>query len=129
MIANKVYTCAEMREERIYTGDYRFLDKEGEYIATLIMRAEASSGIRYFKGSVAELVNVQVFYRSVKPGALLAFGQVFQSFFVGQGPQKTFLYQIFCRSCVSGHGSAPGNQLTKESGIQAFNHRFPSLRE
>lgn len=39
MIANKVYSCAEMREERIYTGDYRFIDKEGEYIATLIMRA------------------------------------------------------------------------------------------
>ena len=35
MIANKVYSCAEMREERIYTGDYRFIDKEGEYIATL----------------------------------------------------------------------------------------------
>ena len=29
MIANKVYSCAEMREERIYTGDYRFIDKEG----------------------------------------------------------------------------------------------------
>lgn len=45
MIANKVYSCAEMREERIYTGDYRFIDKEGEYIATLIMRAEAGSGM------------------------------------------------------------------------------------
>ena len=43
--ANKVYSCAEMCEERIYTGDYRFIDKEGEYIATLIMRAEAGSGM------------------------------------------------------------------------------------
>ena len=35
MIANKVYTCAEMREERIYTGDYEFIKEAGEYIATL----------------------------------------------------------------------------------------------
>ena len=45
MIANKVYTCAEMREERIYTGDYEFIREAGEYIATLIMRAEAGSGM------------------------------------------------------------------------------------
>ena len=43
MIANKVYTCAEMREERIYTGDYEFIKEAGEYIATLTMRAEAGS--------------------------------------------------------------------------------------
>lgn len=45
MIANKVYTRAEMREERIYTGDYEFIKEAGEYIATLTMRAEASSGM------------------------------------------------------------------------------------
>ena len=45
MIANKVYTCAEMREERIYKGDYEFIKEVGEYIATLTMRAEASSGM------------------------------------------------------------------------------------
>lgn len=42
MIANKVYTRDEMREEHIITTDYRFIDKEGEYFAKLIMRAEAS---------------------------------------------------------------------------------------
>lgn len=45
MIANKVYTRAEMREERIYTGDYEFIKETGEYIATLTMRAEAGSGM------------------------------------------------------------------------------------
>lgn len=45
MIANKVYTREEMREERIHTADYRFIDKAGEYTAALIMRAEASSGM------------------------------------------------------------------------------------
>lgn len=34
MIANKVYTHEEMRKERIHTGDYRFIDKAGEYTAT-----------------------------------------------------------------------------------------------
>lgn len=42
MIQNKVYTREEMREEHIITSDYKFIDKEGEYFATLIMRAEAS---------------------------------------------------------------------------------------
>ena len=41
MIENKVYTRDEMREEHIVTSDYRFIDKEGEYFAKLIMRAEA----------------------------------------------------------------------------------------
>lgn len=41
MIANKVYTRDEMREEHIITSDYCFIDKEGEYFAKLIMRAEA----------------------------------------------------------------------------------------
>ncbi len=45
MIANKVYTREEMREERIHTADYRFIDKAGEYTATLVLRAEASSGM------------------------------------------------------------------------------------
>ena len=30
-----------MREEHIITSDYCFIDKEGEYFAKLIMRAEA----------------------------------------------------------------------------------------
>ena len=42
MIQNKVYTREEMREEHIITSDYKFIDKEGEYFAKLIMRAEAS---------------------------------------------------------------------------------------
>lgn len=45
MTANKVYTREEMREARIFTGDYIFIDKAGEYIATLEMKAEASSGM------------------------------------------------------------------------------------
>ena len=40
MIANKVYTREEMREERIHTADYCFIAKAGEYTATLIMKAE-----------------------------------------------------------------------------------------
>ena len=42
MIQNKVYTREEMREEHIITSDYKFIDEEGEYFATLIMQAEAS---------------------------------------------------------------------------------------
>ncbi len=45
MIANKVYTRDEMREKHIITSDYRFIDKEGEYFAKLIMRAEASKNM------------------------------------------------------------------------------------
>ncbi len=45
MIANKVYTRDEMREEHIITSDYKFIDKEGEYFAKLIMRAEASKNM------------------------------------------------------------------------------------
>lgn len=33
MIANKVYTRDEMREEHIITTDYHFIDKEGEYFS------------------------------------------------------------------------------------------------
>ncbi|WP_276790774.1 hypothetical protein [Fannyhessea vaginae] len=33
MIANKAFTCVEMSEERIYTGDYEFIKEAGEYIA------------------------------------------------------------------------------------------------
>ena len=50
MIANKVYTRDEMREEHIITTDYRFIDKEGEYFAKLIMRAEASKNMILFLG-------------------------------------------------------------------------------
>ena len=41
-IEKEAYTRDEMREEHIITTDYRFIDKEGEYFAKLIMRAEAS---------------------------------------------------------------------------------------
>ena len=37
MIANKIYTREEMREERIHTGDYRFIYKAGEYTATALV--------------------------------------------------------------------------------------------
>lgn len=45
MTANKIYTREEMREQRIFTGDYAFIGEAGEYLATLEMRAEASSGM------------------------------------------------------------------------------------
>lgn len=40
MIANKVYTRDETIKEHIITSDYCFIDKEGEYFAKLIMKAE-----------------------------------------------------------------------------------------
>ncbi len=45
MTANKIYTLKEMREERIFTGDYGFIDEPGEYLATLEMRAETNSSM------------------------------------------------------------------------------------
>ena len=39
MIANKVYTRDEMREEHIITSDYRFIDKEGEHFVKLITKS------------------------------------------------------------------------------------------
>ena len=42
MTANKIYTREEMREQRIFTGDYAFIDEAGEYLAILEMRAEES---------------------------------------------------------------------------------------
>lgn len=45
MIENKVYTREEMREEHIITSDYKFIDKEGEYFAKLVMRAEAGGNM------------------------------------------------------------------------------------
>lgn len=64
MIQNKVYTRAEMREERIITSDYRFIDKEGEYLAKLILRAEASSGMLrlFFRLSNARKIITPVFW-------------------------------------------------------------------
>lgn len=64
MIANKVYTREKMREERIHTADYRFIDKAGEYIATLVMRAEASSGILrlFFRLSDGRKIITPVFW-------------------------------------------------------------------
>lgn len=69
MIANKVYSCAEMREERIFTGDYRFIDKEGEYFATLIMRVEASSGMLrlFFRLVNGEKIITPVYWCTTNP--------------------------------------------------------------
>ena len=41
MANNKVYSRAEMQEAGIVTCDYVFMDKPGEYIGTLEMKAEA----------------------------------------------------------------------------------------
>ncbi len=41
MANNKVYSRAEMQEAGIVTCDYAFMDKPGEYIGTLEMKAEA----------------------------------------------------------------------------------------
>ena len=56
-----------MCEERIYTGDYRFIDKEGEYIATLIMRAREKKNYSLeFKMHVVELyLTTEVSYREL----------------------------------------------------------------
>ena len=64
MIANKVYTREEMREERIHTADYRFIDKAGEYTATLILRAEASPGMLrlFFRLSDGRKIITPVFW-------------------------------------------------------------------
>ena len=45
MANNKVYSRAEMQESGIVTCDYVFMDKPGEYIGTLEMKAEARSGM------------------------------------------------------------------------------------
>lgn len=45
MNAKKIYTIKEMREQRIFTGDYGFIDEPGEYLATLEMRAETNSAM------------------------------------------------------------------------------------
>ena len=64
MIANKVYTRDEMREEHIITSDYRFIDKEGEYFAKLIMRAEASKNMMrlFFQLSDGRKIITPVFW-------------------------------------------------------------------
>ena len=64
MIQNKVYTRAERREERINTSEYRFIDKEGEYFAKLILRAEASSGMLrlFFRLSNGRKIITPVFW-------------------------------------------------------------------
>ena len=53
-----------MREERIITSDYRFIDKEGEYFAKLILRAEASSGMLrlFFRLSDGRKIITPVFW-------------------------------------------------------------------
>ena len=45
MIENKVYIREKMREEHIITSDYKFIDKEGEYFAKLVVRAEAGGNM------------------------------------------------------------------------------------
>lgn len=45
MANNKVYSRAEMQEAGIVTNDYAFMDKPGEYIGTLEMKAEARGGM------------------------------------------------------------------------------------
>ena len=45
MANNKVYSRAEMQEAGIVTCDYVFMDKPGEYIGTLEMKAEARGGM------------------------------------------------------------------------------------
>lgn len=64
MIQNKVYTRAEMREERIVTSDYRFIDKEGEYFANLILKAGATSGMLrlFFRLSDGRKIITPVFW-------------------------------------------------------------------
>ena len=64
MIANKVYTRDEMREEHIITTDYHFIDKEGEYFAKLIMRAEASKNMMrlFFQLSDGRKIITPVFW-------------------------------------------------------------------
>ena len=60
----KVYTRDEMREEHIITSDYRFIDKEGEYFAKLIMRAEASKNMMrlFFQLSDGRKIITPVFW-------------------------------------------------------------------
>ena len=64
MIANKVYTRDEMREEHIITSDYCFIDKEGEYFAKLIMRAEAGRNMMrlFFRLSDGRKIITPVFW-------------------------------------------------------------------
>ena len=61
---NKVYTRDEMREEHIITTDYHFIDKEGEYFAKLIMRAEASKNMMrlFFQLSDGRKIITPVFW-------------------------------------------------------------------
>ena len=49
MANNKVYSRAEMQEAGIVTCDYAFMDKPGEYIGTLEMKAQGhKKSIRIF---------------------------------------------------------------------------------
>ena len=64
MTKNKIYTREEMREKRIHTSEYRFMDRAGEYTATLKMRAEASSGMLrlFFRLESGEKIITPVFW-------------------------------------------------------------------
>lgn len=64
MIENKVYTREEMREEHIITSDYKFIDKEGEYFAKLVMRAEAGGSMMrlFFRLSDGRKIIIPVFW-------------------------------------------------------------------
>ena len=64
MTKDKIYTREEMREKRIHTSEYRFMDRAGEYTATLEMRAEASSGMLrlFFRLESGEKIITPVFW-------------------------------------------------------------------
>ena len=64
MIANNVYTRDEMRKKNINTSNYSFIDKEGEYFAKLIMRAEASKNMMrlFFQLSDGRKIITPVFW-------------------------------------------------------------------
>ena len=64
MTANKVYTREEMREQRIYTGDYEFINEAGEYLATLVMRADTNSSMLrlFFRLSDGRKIITPVFW-------------------------------------------------------------------
>lgn len=75
MIENKVYTRDEMREEHIITSDYCFIDKEGEYFAKLIMRAEAGRNMMrlFFRLSDGRkiITNLRLIYKQNSKGIAL----------------------------------------------------------
>ena len=41
MIPNKIYTTDELVDEGIFTTDFSFMDKPGEYVGTLLVRGNS----------------------------------------------------------------------------------------